>query len=190
MKAQARDALIQYPGGLRVRFRWGGSGQEAAVFALSEIGGTLTDLGELVSSDPAVLCRAELRVETPVGSWTARLASSIFDEPAALAWDTAGLLVVTYGFLTYGFEARSGTLRWSHRSGSPLVALLGSSRLEHVIAQAEIETFALDATGEVVWRIGHSDVVAEATLVGGQLALTSYTGQVMALDARTGQPAA
>jgi outer membrane protein assembly factor BamB len=190
MASQTHDAVVQYPGGLRVRFRWAGSGQEGHVFALSEVGGSLTDLGELVSADPAALCRAELRVETPSAPWTARLASPIFDQPDALAWDTAGLLVVTYGFMTYGFESRTGELRWNHRSGSPIIALLGSSRLEHVIVQAEIETFALDASGEVRWRIAHSDVVAEASLVGGQLALTSYAGQVVALDARTGRPVA
>jgi hypothetical protein len=187
--AQAHDAVVQYPGALRVRFRWAGSGQEQAVFALSEVGGVLTDLGQIVSPAPAELCRAELRVESPAGAWTARLASPIFDEPAALAWDTPGLLVVTYGFVTYGFESRTGELRWHHRSGSPIIAVLGSSRLDHVIVQAEIETFAIDASGEVVWRVAHSDVVAEASLVGGQLALTSYAGQVVALDARTGRPA-
>jgi outer membrane protein assembly factor BamB len=189
MTGQAHDAVVQYPGGLRVRFRWAGSGQAGSVFALSEVGGNLTDLGEIVSAAPAGLCRAEVRVETPAGAWTARLASPIFDEPAALAWDTPGLLVVTYGFVTYGFESRTGQLRWHHRSGSPIVALLGSARLDHVIVQAEIETFAIDAAGEVVWRVAHSDVVAEAGLVGGQLALTSYGGQVIALDARTGRPA-
>jgi len=187
--AQAHDAVVQYPGALRVRFRWAGSGQEQAVFALSEVGGVLTDLGQIVSPAPAERCRAELRVESPAGAWTARLASPIFDEPAALAWDTPGLLVVTYGFVTYGFESRTGELRWHHRSGSPIIAVLGSSRLDHVIVQAEIETFAIDASGEVVWRVAHSDVVAEASLVGGQLALTSYAGQVVALDARTGRPA-
>ena len=36
---------ITYPGGLRARWRWAGSGQAAAVFALTEAGGTLIDLG-------------------------------------------------------------------------------------------------------------------------------------------------
>ncbi len=44
----------------------------------------------------------------------------LFDDPAALLWDAEGLLVVKYGFTTYGFEARTGELRWTHRSGTPL----------------------------------------------------------------------
>ena len=54
------------------------------------------------------MCRAELRVESPAGPWTVRLASPVFDDPAALLWDSEGLLVAKYGFITYGFEARIG----------------------------------------------------------------------------------
>ena len=64
MSAEPRHSVVQYPGGLRVRSRWAGSGQGPAVFALSEAGGTLTDLGDLASPDPDRLCRAELRVDT------------------------------------------------------------------------------------------------------------------------------
>jgi hypothetical protein len=131
--------------------------------------------------------RAEIRVETPAGPWAVRLASTISDAPAGLLWDTEGLLVVKYGFHVYGLEARSGELRWSHRSASPVIVVLGSSRLRHVIAQAEIETFALEPSGEVAWRVAHSDVVAEAELVGGRLVLTSFTGEVRALDPLTGR---
>ena len=159
------------------------------MFALSETGGTLSDHGLVAGANPRSLCRAELRVETPAGPWTVRLASAIFDEPRGLAWDTAGLFVVAYGFHSYGFAARTGELRWSHRSASPIVALLGSPRLGHVIVAAEIETFAIDAEGEVAWRIAHSDVVAEAALVGGRLIVTSYTGEPRALDPSTGRPA-
>ena len=42
---QPRDATIVYPGGLRARWRWGGSGEGPAVFALTEAGGPLTDHG-------------------------------------------------------------------------------------------------------------------------------------------------
>ncbi|MCJ7710925.1 MAG: PQQ-like beta-propeller repeat protein, partial [Chloroflexi bacterium] len=66
----------------------------------------------------------------------------------------------------------------------------GSSRLPHVLLQAEIETFALEADGEVAWRVAHSDVVAAAELVGGHLVLTSFSGQVRALDPRTGRTTA
>ena len=92
--AEPRNATITYPGGLRARWRWGGSGSAADVFALSEVGGSLVDLGPTVSSDPDALCRAELRVEGPRGAWTVRFASLISDDPRALHWDTAGLLVV------------------------------------------------------------------------------------------------
>jgi outer membrane protein assembly factor BamB len=187
MTAEPRHAVVQYPGGIRVRYRWAGSGQGPAVFALSEAGGSLVDHGSLVSADPDRLCRAELRVESPAGSWTARLASPIFDDPVGLLWDTEGLLVVGYGFVTYGFEARDGALCWSHRSGTPLVAVLGSPRLEQVIVQAEVETFALDRDGRPIWRVGHSDVVAEAELVGGRLVLTSFAGSHSALDPETGR---
>jgi hypothetical protein len=187
--APPRDATIGYPGGLRARWRWAGSGQGAAVFALSEAGGTLEDLGPLVSADFEQLCRAELRIDGPSGSWTVRLASTIHDEPAGLVWDDAGLFVVKYGFHTYGFESRGGALRWSHRSASPLIAVFGSPRLAHLLVQSEIETFALEPDGTVGWRIAHSDVVAEAAMVGGRLVLTSYTGLVSAIDPATGRSA-
>jgi hypothetical protein len=186
---EPRRASVTYPGGIRVRLAWGAAGEAAAVFALSEAGGTLTDLGVLAGPDPDALCRAEARVETPGGAWTVRLASRIHDEPRGLAWDDAGLLLFAYGFIVYAFDARSGALRWSHRSGSPLVALLGSSRLAHVLAQSEIETIAVAADGDVVWRVAHSDVVTAAELVGGRLVLTSYAGPVTGLDPATGRSA-
>jgi outer membrane protein assembly factor BamB len=186
--AQPHDATIAYPGGLRARWRWAGSRQALAVFALSEAGGTLVDHGTLVSAEPDELCRAELRMDGPGGSWSARLASTIFDEPAGLLWDDAGLFIVKYGFHAYGLDARSGELRWNHRSATPLLAIVASPRLSHVIAQAEIETFALEEDGTVAWRIAHSDVVTSVELIGGSLVLTSYSGQVSALDPATGRP--
>ena len=189
MTAEPRNATIAYPGGLRARWRWGGSGSGAAVFALSEAGGTLIDLGSRVADDPEPLCRAELRLEGPRGAWTARFASLIHDDPRALHWDTAGLLVVAYGFHTYGLDVASGDVRWDHRSASPIVALLGSPRLAHVIVQSEIETFAVEPDGTVAWRVAHSDVVTAADLLGGRLVLTSFGGQVTALDPATGRTA-
>jgi hypothetical protein len=185
---QPRDATIVYPGGLRARWRWGGSGQAAAVFALSETGGPLIDLGPRVSSAPDTLCRAELRLEGPRGAWTARFASVIHDEPRATYWDTAGILVVAYGFHTFALDAATGGSRWEHRSATPVIALFGSSRLSHVLVQAELETFALDPDGSVAWRIAHSDVVTAADLIGGRLVLTGFDGQVNALDPATGRP--
>ena len=124
------------------------------------------------------LCRAELRLEGPRGAWTARFASLIHDEPRALHWDTHGLLVVAYGFHTFGLEAATGDARWDHRSATPIIALLGSPRLAHVIVQSEIETFAIEPDGTVAWRVAHSDVVTAAELVGGRLVLTGFDGQV------------
>lgn len=95
--------------------------------------------------------------------------------------------MVAYGFLTYGFDARSGELRWSHRSATPLVGAFGAPRLPHVVVQGELETFAIDPDGEVAWRVAHSDVVAEAELVGGRLVLRSYGGSISALDPATGR---
>jgi hypothetical protein len=185
---EPRNATITYPGGLRARWRWGGSGQSAAVFALSEAGGTLHDLGPRVSDDPDALCRGELRIDGPRGAWTARFASTIYDEPRALYWDSEALLVVAYGFHTFALDAATGEPRWEHRSATPIVALLGSSRLRHVLVQAEIETFALEADGTVGWRVAHSDVVTAAELLGGRLVLTGFDGQVNALDPSTGRP--
>ncbi len=187
MSSPARDLAVAYPGGLRARWRWGGSGSGQAVFALSEAGGALIDLSSTVSSDPDPLCRAELRLEGPRGAWSARFASLIHDEPRALHWDTTELLVVAYGFYTYGLEVASGQPRWSHRSATPLIALLGSPRLAHVIVQSELETFAIEPDGTVAWRVAHSDVVSAADLVGGRLVLTSFDGQVTALDPATGR---
>ncbi|MEO8570501.1 MAG: PQQ-binding-like beta-propeller repeat protein [Chloroflexota bacterium] len=189
MTAEPRDSTIAYPGGLRARWRWGGSGSGAAVFALSEAGGALVDLSSTAAADPDPLCRAELRLEGPRGAWSARFASLIHDEPRALHWDTAGILVVAYGFHTYGLDVASGEARWSHRSATPLIALLGSPRLAHVIVQSELETFAIEPDGTVAWRVAHSDVVHAAELLGGRLVLTSFGGQVSALEPATGRSA-
>jgi outer membrane protein assembly factor BamB len=157
------------------------------VFALSETGGSIVEHGGVVGPSFDDLCRAELRVDGPRGAWTGRFASTVFDAPRALYWDVPGLLVVAYGFHTYGLDAASGERRWTHRSATPIIGLFGSSRLQHVIVQAEIETFAIEADGVVGWRVAHSDVVTAAELVGGQLVLTSYGGQMTRLDPATGR---
>ena len=181
------NSTIAYPGGLRARWRWGGSGSGAAVFALSEVGGALVDLGSMVTDDPEPLCRAELRLEGPRGAWTARFASMIYDEPRALHWDSHGLLVVSYGFHTFGFDVETGDVRWDHRSATPILALLGSPRLQHVLVQSELETFAIEPDGTVAWRVAHTDVVTAAEIVGGRLVLNGFGGQVSALDPATGR---
>ena len=187
MTSEPSNSTITYPGGLRARWRWGGSGSGAAVFALSVVGGDLIDFGASVAVDPEPLCRAELRLEGPRGSWTARFASLIHDEPRGLHLDADGLFVVAYGFHTYGLAVETGTARWEHRSATPIVALLGSSRLAHVLVQAELETFAIEPDGNVAWRVAHSDVVTAAEIVGGRLVLTSFGGQVTALDPASGR---
>lgn len=189
MAVEPRHAVVQFPGGLRASLRWAGSAAGETVFALTEAGGTLTDLGGLSGPDPDRRCRAEIRVETPSGPWTVRLASLISDEPAGLLWDSEGLLIVKYGFHAYALEARTGVVRWTHRSATPILVAVGSSRLPHVIVQAELETFAIEADGQVAWRVGHSDVVTAAELVGGRLVLTSFDGQVRAIDPLTGRGA-
>ena len=182
-------STVRYPGGLSVRFRWASSGRADDVFATSEVGGRLEDHGSLVSASPDRLCRAEVRVEGLRGIWTVRLASPVFDGPTAFLWDTSGLLIVKYGFRVYGLDARTGDLRWSRESGTPILDVLGSSRLSHVLLQSEVETVALEADGEVAWRIAHTDVVTDADLVAGRLVLTSYDGQVAAFDPASGRPA-
>lgn len=184
---EPRHAVVAYPGGLRASFRWAGSGQAHSLFALTEAGGPLADLGEVVSPRPDELCRAELRLETPAGPWTVRLASTISDEPAGLHWDTAHLLVVKYGFHTYGLGARDGRLAWVHRSATPVLAVFGSPRLPHVVVQAELETFAIEADGRVGWRVAHSDVVTHADLLGGHLVLESFAGERRAIDPASGR---
>ena len=180
---------VQYPGGISARFRWGGSGRSAEVFAISESSGGLTDYGSLVRDSVDALCRAELRVESPSGAWTARFASDVYDAPQGVLWDTPGLLLVKYGFHLYALRARTGELSWSYASGTPILAVLSSTRLDHVLLQTELETIALRDAGEVAWRAAHSDVIIDASLVAGRLDLTTYTGQHLYLDARTGEPA-
>lgn len=187
MTAEPGNSSVIYPGGLRARWRWGGSGSGPAVFALTEAGGNLVDLGSRVAADPEPLCRAELRLETPRGAWTARFASVIHDEPRALHWDSEAAFVVAYGFHTFGLEVDTGEARWEHRSATPIIGLLGSSRLAHVIVQAELETFAIEPDGTVAWRVVHSDVVTAADLLGGRLVLTGFDGQLSALDPSTGR---
>jgi outer membrane protein assembly factor BamB len=128
-----------------------------------------------------------LRLEGPRGAWTARFASLIHDEPRGLHLDSPGLFVVAYGFHTFAFDIVTGAVRWEHRSATPILALLGSPRLEHVLVQAELETFAIEPDGTVAWRVAHTDVVTAAELVGGRLVLTGFGGQVNALDPATGR---
>jgi hypothetical protein len=187
-RSPVQRTQVQYPGGLAARYRWAGSGSGPAVFAISEAVGRLVDHGCLVAAEPDRLCRAELHVEGPLGTWTARFASLVYDEPQGVLWDTAGLLLVKYGFHLYALGNRTGELAWSRASGTPIVAILASPRLDHAVLQSEVETIALRPTGEVAWRATHTDVIVAAELVAGRLVLTSYGGQHIAVDARSGQP--
>jgi len=98
-------------------------------------------------------------------------------------------LLVKYGFRMYALGSRTGELAWSHRSGTPVVAVLCSPSLEHCVVQSELETTALDAQGGIAWRATHNDVVIDAHLVGGQLVLDSYAGRHLVLDPQTGHSA-
>ena len=181
---------VQYPGGLSARYRWGGTGRADEVFGISEGSGDLVDYGvdgPALATDTS--CRAELRVEGPAGAWTARFAAPLFDEPAGVLWDTHGLLLVKYGFVLYAFNGRSGELAWTYVSGTPTLEILASARLDHVVLQTELETIALAADGEVIWRAAHSDVITSAQLIAGRLDLTAYSGAHLYLDAKTGQTA-
>jgi len=183
---------VQYPGGIAARFRWAGSGRAADVFGISESSGALADFASLIREsevDQGTLCRAELRVESPGGAWTARFASEVFDTPQGVLRDTAGLLLVKYGFRLYALRSRTGELVWSYASGTPILAVLASTRLDHVLLQTELETIALRDSGDVAWRAAHSDVITDAQLVAGRLDLTTYSGQHVYLDARTGEAA-
>src|ERR1044071_2504176 len=98
-RAEAGTRLsVQYPGGIAARYRWTGSGGGPEMFAISEAVGRMTDHGALVGSEPDRMWRVGLRVESPVGAWTARFASAIYDEPRGALWDEGGLLLVAYGF--------------------------------------------------------------------------------------------
>jgi outer membrane protein assembly factor BamB len=162
------------------------------VFGISEASGALTDFAPVAgrtAGDSPTLCRAELRVENPVGAWTARFASDVFDAPQGVFWDTPGLLLVKYGFHLYALRPRTGELVWTHSTGTPTLAVLSSTRLDHVILQTELETLALRDNGDVAWRAAHSDVITDAQLIAGRLDLTTYSGQHVYLDASTGQAA-
>jgi hypothetical protein len=54
MSNEPRNATITYPGGLRARWRWGGSGSGPEVFALSEAGGALVDRDVVVGAEEAL----------------------------------------------------------------------------------------------------------------------------------------
>ena len=180
---------VQYPGGFIARYRWVGTGHADDLFGVSESSGRLADHGSRIDPRPDRLCRAELRVEGPGGEWTARFASVIYDEPQGVFWDTYSLLLVKYGFVLYGLDARSGALSWSHASGTPTLAVLASARLDHVVLQTELETLALRSDGAVAWRAAHSEVIIDAQLIAGRLDLTTYTGAHLYLDAGTGRAA-
>ncbi|HUP82748.1 MAG TPA: hypothetical protein VM284_00985 [Candidatus Limnocylindria bacterium] len=186
-RADAERLSVQYPGGIAARYRWVGTGGGPDMFAISEAIGDLADHGPLVDPDPDHLCRMELHVESPVGGWTARFASAIYDEPRGALWDDAGLLLVSYGFMLYALEPRTGKLAWTYKSGSPVVAVICSSRLDHVVLQTEIETICLRRDGDVAWRAAHSDVIVEAALIAGRLDLTTYGGAHVYLDAASGR---
>ena len=113
----------------------------------------------------------------------------MFDAPDAVLVDTAGLLIIRYGFHAYALEARTGQLAWNYASSTPTVAILASARLDHVILQTELETIALRTDGSVAWRAAHSDVVTDAQLTAGRIDLTTYSGAHVYLDARTGEAA-
>ena len=187
--SDAERLAVQYPGGISARYRWTGSGGGPALFGISEAAGELSDYGPLAGTNPDRMCRLELRVESPSGDWTARFASPISDEPQGALWDSAGLLLVKYGFVLYALRPRGGVLAWHYVSGTPVLAVLSSTRLDHVLLQTELETIALRADGSVAWRAAHNEVIVEAQLIAGRLDLTTYAGTHVYLDAISGHAA-
>ena len=155
-------------------------------FGPTEASGELIDLGSLAGEESETLCRAELRAEGPLGEWTARFASAIFDEPRGVYWDVPGLLA--WPTASRSMPSEHAAASW-HGTGEAARRSLRSSRRRGSTTswhRAEIETVALDASGAAVWRVAHSDVVAEAEIVGGSLVLTSFGGQHQVLDPQTG----
>ena len=148
------------------------------------------DLGPTVAADPDALCRAELRLEGPRGAWTARFASLIHDEPRALHWDSAGLLVVAYGFHTLrprdgDRRRRAGSIARRRRSSPCSVRRVSPTSSSRPRSRRSPSS----PTGSVAWRVAHSEVVTAADLLGGRLVLTGFDGQVTSLDPATGRSA-
>ena len=189
MSTEPRNAPSPIPGGLRARWRWGGSGSGPAVFALSEARWRTGRPGHRASRPIRSRCAAPScdsraraapgRPASPRSSTTSRGRST---------GTPTGLLVVAYGFHTYGLEVDSGEAPLGPPVGDAARSpCFGSPRLAHVIVQSELETFAIEPDGTVAWRVAHSDVVTAADLLGGRLVLTSFDGQVSALDPATGR---
>ena len=126
--------------------------------------GTLIDLGPHVSEDPDALCRAELRLEGPRGAWTARFASVIYDEPRALYWDTAGLLVVAYGFHAFGLDAGDRRAALGAPLGDATDRAAGLSAAGPRPRPVGARDVRDRPDGTVAWRVAHSDVVTAADL--------------------------
>ena len=107
--------------------------------------------------------------------------------------------LLTYGALVAGVGAASASAHDVILTGlagllagafSMAVGELTSVSSQSELVQAEIETFAIRGDGEVAWRVAHSDVVTAAELLGGRLVLSSFSGEVQAIDPATGRPAA
>ena len=96
----------------------------------------------------------------------------IHDEPRATYWDTAGSARRRVRLPHVRARLRPGEPAWDHRSATPIIGLFGSPRLDHVVVQAELETFAIESDGTVAWRVAHTDVVTAAEFIGGRLVLT------------------
>ena len=164
MPPEPRQAVIQYPGAIRARLRWGNSNQAADVFALSEVGGALTDLGSPGLGRPGRPVPGRAPRRRPGGAaWTVRLASPIYDEPAGILWDTEGLLVVAYGFTD--LRVRGADRR------APLVAPLG-----HAVAR-RLRVVARRATSSCSRSSRRSRSRARARSRGGGRTRTSSSAR-------------
>ena len=137
------------------------------------------------------LCRAELRLEGPRGAWTVRFASLIHDDPRGAALGHARACWSSrYGFHTYALETRdrrrcAGTTARRRRS-SPCSARRGSPTSS---SSPRSRRSRSSRTGRSPGGSPTPTSSTAAELVGGRLVLTSFDGQVTALDPATGRPA-
>ena len=85
-------------------------------------------------------------------------------------------------------RSRRATRSRTHRSATPLIAAFGAPRLDHVVIQAELETFAVDAMGRITAKqsgplLNDADIEKQ---IGESLAYNRITGNSYAAPHITG----
>ena len=122
---EPRNATVTYPGGLRARWRWGGSGPAPAVFALTEAGGSLIDLGPRSRPIPMPCAgrSSGSRDRAAPGRSGSRRSSTT--TRVRCTGTAPGSWSSPTGSTPTASRPRPASARWDHRSASPIVALLG-----------------------------------------------------------------